>query len=252
MPSPLKQAIALKTISVLYRRHHKDWPLRLVETHPGGGMYDCIGLTVGRFEKFLCNFNLAGSSLVLEEMRPPTRPPYDPKDWESDGDYPTLYMEKAEYKSGPWGSEDFVNLLEARLGLEVGRKPAPATASSVSIGVLAQLAERFSLSSNPPDFRSGYSGDVRKWVADFPEIQAKCDASRDGVDQALVAGRLWRITDSVPKAEESTETRAPVVDLATGRVSVQGEYQGSLWTRYQEGEGVRKLAWWVETLWKGE
>ena len=41
-----------------------------------------------------------------------------------------------------------------------------------------------------------------------------------------------------------------VVDLATGELRRKGRKEGSLWSRYAQGAGIRELAWWVETLWK--
>ena len=80
----LKQAIALQTMAALYRSYHSALPLRLVELHPGGGMYHCLALSTDPSSGTLCMFNLSGSSLKLDragELRPPA---HAPDTWHSD------------------------------------------------------------------------------------------------------------------------------------------------------------------------
>jgi hypothetical protein len=251
-PRSLKQAMAFQTIALLLRRHQGQGKLRLAELHPGGGTYDCLALVGPIGEPSLCIFNLAGSSLLLRPRGRPVPPPDADAAWHDD-----LWCYPPEYLAAG-GAEFFVARIEARLGLTPPKKMPAASPSSVSVSVLAQLAQRFALSAAPPFFRSGWhdsagmeGSSVCPWVADFPKLQARCDAARDDwPKQALAAGRLWGIG-----SEKFFERPDVVIDVATGQVyrtaTSPAAEQGSLWSRYQKGTGIRELAWWVETLWKG-
>ena len=248
LPRSLKQAIALRTISLLMRRHHYKKDLRLVELHPCGGTYDCLALAAGRFKKTLVCFNLPGTGLLLEPLDDgPCPPPQDAlDDWSGDvWRYPEHYFHCR-------GVEGFVDSLERRLGLPQGRKLPQPSASTISVAVLAQLADRFALSSAPPTFRSGWEdssgwsgSSCRSWVGQVPHLLARCDEAENWVEEAAVAGRLWGIG-----SEHWFEEPDAIVDLGTGDVFRSGQRQGSLWARYQNGAGIRKLAWWLEGIWK--
>ncbi|MFT6400509.1 MAG: hypothetical protein ACJAYU_005281 [Bradymonadia bacterium] len=193
LPRSLRQAMALQTMSLLFRRHGKPMNLRLVELHPGGGMYDCLALMAGEFRHTLCMFNLRGSSVLLEASGPP-RPPLDANEaWHDD-----LWRYPREFLAAG-GGLGFADRLSDRLGLPGdGHMPQPSPAS-VSMGVLAELAHRYALSTKAPFFRSGFfdtSGmapsSTRPWVAQFPKIKARCDAAGpDGQAQARIATCLW-------------------------------------------------------------
>lgn len=246
LPRSLKQAMVFQTLTLLYRRHGQRLDLRLFEAHPGGGMYDCLGLSTDA-PSVLCMFNIEGSSLVVHEMGPPN-PPADPPPWWSFGQwrYP-----RAFYAYG--GAAGLADQLVRRLGLSERRLNETSTATSISIAVLAELAKRHALSDNAPHFRSGFcdtsgmaSSAVRSWVAQIPTIQARCDAAGHGTyEAARLANRLWGVCDATNSSPHA------VVDLGNGRVYVDGEEAGSLWSRYVEGAGIRELAWCLEGLWRG-
>jgi hypothetical protein len=248
IPRSLKQAIALRTLSLLLRRHHVAHSLRLFEMHPGGGMYDCLGLILGSCEGSLCLFNLAGTSLSLHQVGPKQPPEGRPREWHDDlWRYPGAYFAAGS-------AEEFVEVLEARLGLGPVKKAPPATPATVSVAVLAELANRYALSRRAPAFRSGWEdtsgmggSGVRAWVADFPTIQARCDAAprEDWTARALAANRLWGV-----QGREETRPKV-VIDVAKGRVFLDAKPVGSVWDRYRKGAGFRDLAWWVEGLWLG-
>lgn len=67
LPRALNQAIALQTLSELLRRYSRTLQMRLVELHPDGGMYDCLGLVSEREMSVICQFHLEGSSLAFNE-----------------------------------------------------------------------------------------------------------------------------------------------------------------------------------------
>jgi len=56
-------AVGWKIVAELFRRHHESASLRLYETHPAGGLYDCLSLFSGSFPggRRLCDFNQASS-----------------------------------------------------------------------------------------------------------------------------------------------------------------------------------------------
>ncbi|MEC9072290.1 MAG: hypothetical protein VX938_07935, partial [Myxococcota bacterium] len=118
--------------------------------------------------------------------------------------------------------------------------------------VLAQLAERYALSRAAPCFRSGWhdssgaaGSGVRSWVVNYPHIQRRCDDADSWIDQALAAGRLMAIC-----GEKGQSKPQVVVDLGSGDVYHSGSLLGSVWNRYQRGEGIRAIAWWLETQWR--
>ncbi len=247
MTRALSQAIAFPTLSRLFRHHGSSLNLRLLETHPGGGMYDCLGLVRGPFEKFFCNFNVEGSSLTLDPVGPP-RPPGEPPDWWYDDiwRYPVAYFEAGT-------TEALADMIAARLGLPADRPAEPPSPSSVSIAVLAELAKRYAMATEAPEFRSGFfdsSGmspsSPRAWVAQVPDVHARMLAAGEGTKEAaLIANRLWGICD-----RGSYEPKI-IVDLATGAVVSGGKAQESLWVRYGKGAGIRELAWSLERHWCG-
>jgi hypothetical protein len=248
LPRSLKQAMALRTLAVLLRRHHAAHPLRLFEIHPAGGMYDCLTLMLGTCEATICTFNLAGSSLLLQPLGPERPPDGCRREWHDDmWRYPGAYFAAGD-------ADAFADVLEARLGLVPVKKAPPPTPATISVAVFAELARRYALSNRAPEFRSGWmdtsgmgGSGLRGWVADFPKIQARCDADggENWPDRAMAANRLWAVKDPW------TEHPRVVLDLAAGRVFERGKPVGSVWERYRKGAGIRELAWWVEGLWRG-
>jgi hypothetical protein len=243
----LKQALVFQTLALLIRRHHASLGLRLMELHPCGGMYDCLALVTAGFEQSLCLLNLAGTGLLLKPLDTPRPPPDADEEWHKEvWEYPREY-----FAAG--GADAFADRLEGRLGLPSGRPLPPASPTTVSVAVLAQLAQRFALSDRAPCFRSGWldtsgmeGSSVRSWVSEFPELMARCEAAEPGSrEPAQLAGRLWGIGPG-----RFFEQPDLVVDLATGELRRKGKKEGSLWSRYAQGAGIRELAWWVETLWK--
>ena len=247
LPRALKQAMTLQTLAVLLRRHHPSLGLRLMELHPCGGMYDCLALVTRKFEQSLCLFNLAGSGLLLEPLGRPRPPEGAEESWhQSVWRYPRAY-----FSSG--GPSELADVLEARLGLPAVSGSLSPSASTISVAVIAQLAQRFALSDKAPYFRSGWldtsgmeGSSVRPWVAEFPELMRRCEeAEPDSMEPARLAGRLWAVG-----SEDHIEQPDLVIDLATGEVRSDGATEGSLWSRYKKGAGIRELAWWLERIWK--
>lgn len=209
-------------------------------------MYDCLGLALGRFESMLCNFNLVGGSLVLSSVGTP-RPPAVRDSWWSDDTwrYPQAFLAAGT-------ADALVDMMVARLGLPEPPSKPGSTPPSVSIAVLAELAKRHALAANAPEFRSGFfdsSGmapsSPRAWIVRVPDVDARVQAANPGtIDAALVANRLWGV------CTEGSDVPHVIVDLSDGAVVQGDEPQGSVWTRYRSGAGIRELAWWLDGLWR--
>ena len=223
MTRSLKLGMALKTLSALHRRHPE---LRLTETHPGGGMYDCLGLHTADFQ-LRCTANLAGTSLALNDAGRPRPPAHPFSGWESDvWRYPEAWFRHD-------GAEGLATALEERLGL-----PSPAvvtaTPATVALGVVAELAGRYALSNVDLQLRSGWHDSsgmggchLRDWVK--PLVSA---AEEDWEARRRIGNGYWQLDRGGPKV---------LLDLKTGRAAAL-----DLWQGYRSGQGIRELAWALE------
>jgi hypothetical protein len=220
-----KLAIALKTLVELLRRHPG---LRLAELHPGGGQYDTLGLWRPGDLHVLCQFNMAGSSLLLSPFSTPR----------AQQDAPVWWGETLWRYPAVWQEFDLVPLLEARLGLPA-KPPAPARPTTVALGVIAELAARHALSERLLELRAGWHDSAG---AEGSHLRAWCP-KREGLgtwqDQARWGTRFWSI--GCPGT-----TPGLVLDLSTGALDDGPD----LWSAYQKGTGVRELAWQVEAAWR--
>ena len=59
------EALSWKLVSELHRRHPKKFTV--IETHPGGGMYDCLCLYAVNESTSIASLNRAGSFQVHDE-----------------------------------------------------------------------------------------------------------------------------------------------------------------------------------------
>ena len=243
----LKRAVAWRTLTEIARRH-PDLPLRLVETHPCGGQYDC--LTMIRLPDYaeVCTFNLAGTGLLLGKPFGRRRP---------GGGFGAAYADDIwRYPQHGLGDDraSLAREIEAWLGFPEG-PPASlrSTAAGLSLGVVAELLDRVALGSRPVDVRNGWldsSGyadvGVRPWAR--PLVVARgVPADAEWVAQRAVAIRFWAL-------DRQTDAERPrvVVDIATSAVWVAGHTAGALAARYSAGTGIRGLAWWLEQAIDGD
>ena len=231
----LKRAIAWHTCVDL-ARHHPTLDLRIFETHPGGGQYDCLtvfreGLTE------VVSFNLAGSSLLLG---PPVGRARD-----RDG------LTQRHPEAGLWrypqaglarDRSELASDIEARLGFP-DRVPPRHTATGLALSVISVLMDRVALGSRPVDARCGwqdgsYGASAAPWATGL--VAAPADAA-PWQDRMRVYGRFW----ALDRAMHSVD-RPVILDLASSAVWLRGVPSGSLLDRFRHGEGVRALAWWLE------
>jgi hypothetical protein len=220
---PWKLAVALKTLTELLRRYGH---LRLIELHPCGGGYDCLGVCDSEMD-VLCQFNLAGTSLLIKPERSPVTMP---EGLETDlWRYPEVWLE-----------HDLAAQLARRTGLPE-RPYRPASPPTVALGVIAEMVGRLAMSDVDVQLRSGWHDSsgmegsfLRDWCPPEPT------GSTDWKTQARWGCRFWSA------GWEATKPGL-VFDLSTGAL-----LDGSLstWTAYRAGEGIRAMAATLEKRWR--
>jgi hypothetical protein len=141
----------------LYRRYPDRF--RILEMHPGGGMYDCLALVNAEGQVTL-SINRAGSLVIAnggDEIRP----------W--DGAWPQALLMSDDPK-------DCVDALCEALGWTIPN-PAPAsTRASVVFRFMAEFLSHTCLARHRWTWRNGYrdtsgpgrSGTAGQWFNDFP------------------------------------------------------------------------------------
>lgn len=224
---PFKQAIATKTLVELMRRHPE---LRLIELHPGGGQYDSLGLWRGDLQ-VMCQFNLAGTSLVVGDLGERS-PRSDKPGWWRDGlwRYPQV-----------WAEHDLLLQMQERLGLQPAQ-PGPPRPHTLALGVVAELCARLSFSEATLTLRAGWCDSsgmggsfLTEWCPPYPGSKDP-NAWRK---QARWGTRFWSIS------HQGGQERL-TLDLKTG--AIQGGMD--LWGLYKRGAGIRELAWQLEKDWR--
>lgn len=222
---PFRLAIAMKTLVELMRRHPE---LRLIELHPGSGLYDCLGLWREELD-VLCHFNLAGSTLAFRHLAPPSTSEDRPTWWRED---PWRYPEM-------WQEHDLVSEIEQRLGL-ASAEPGPARPGTIALGVVAELSARLAFGEQSLRFRSGWNDSTGMdgcYLRDWCPRYLGPDTWKP---KAKWATRFWALSRS-----RSGPMR--MLDLKTG--AIDGGMD--LWAMYQKGAGIRELAWELEGQWRG-
>jgi hypothetical protein len=236
----VKRAVAWRTITEIVR-HHPHLDLRVMETHPCDGQYDCLTLVIGTECATVCSFNLPGTGLSLGE---PLSRPRDLPWWLKDHGHSTLWR----YPQHGLGEERAALALaiEARLGFpDRGPSDAPSTPTGLALGVVAELLDRVALGSRRVDVRSGwhdtsYDVGVRTWARDKPGVCAVPETA-PWPARARAASRFWSLS-----RDKNPEAPAIVIDLALTQVWVRGQPRERLVDRFNAGAGVRALAWWLE------
>jgi hypothetical protein len=240
MRTGLKRAIAWRTLSALIRLH-PTMDLRIVESHPCGGMYDCLTLVLWPSMQHVCSMNLAGSSLALGS---PVGPRRRGRTWGTTPDdtiwrYP-LHGLGDDRDALAVDVSDFLGMPRS----EAGKARSP---SQLALAVIGELLDRTALGSRPVDVRNGWAeGDgwgapnAARWATRLPAVAALA-TDADWQPTCRAAIRYWSL-DRSPQPE----VPAVVVDVASSAVWFRGAAQASLSARFASGAGVRALAWWLE------
>lgn len=241
----VKRAIAWRTLTEIVR-HHPTLDLRVMETHPCDGQYDCLTLVRGPSCTSVCMFNLAGTGLALAG---PLGPPRDLPWWLKEHGEADIWRYPQHGLGEDRGA--LALAIEARLGFPE-RHPGdpPATRTGLALGVIAELLDRVALSARPVDVRCGwfdtpYSVGVRPWAADKPGVGAVPDTA-PWPQRARAAGRFWALDRRGDPVDP-----ALVIDLATTQVWARARPAGWLADRYAAGAGIRAMAWELEGVLDG-
>lgn len=250
----ITEAITWALIADLMRRHEATAGLRVIETHPGGGQYDCrsiVQLSDGHWGNDV-SFNLQSgnascSGAFGEEQRRVEHPIWAGEDqgWDR-----LAYIDavlQAEHRM------QVVNLLEAKLGLPSPSRSPATTRHALSYRVMAEVAKRSILDGpvirweNGREDTSGWepSDPVHTALRRVPEIASlldKADKGRLRSPTDLPGYRYW-IWTLREESHADTEIVAIIdaIDCLLYRLNGKDKPL-DLMNRYNEvGRDVRRL-----------
>lgn len=229
----IKRALAWKTYRTLLD-HHPDLDLFIMETHPGGGQYDCLTLVqLPRFRD-VCWINLVGDSVRFGAPfdRPTPTEPVEPE--------PHVVLALGANPEG------LAQRIEATLGFP-DRRPVARTPRCLALAVIGTLLDRVALGSKEIELRSGWfdtsgmeDSGVRTWAQALPGV-AEVPEHADWRVAARACGRYWSLDRN-----RFSEAPAVIVDVVSGALWLHGVLAKDLPTRFAAGHGVRDLAWTLE------
>jgi hypothetical protein len=148
----VRSGVTWKLVAELIRRHHAQVDLRIYETHPGGGLYDCLSLFAGAFPSgtHLCDFNQASAHLHAFGKVSSPRCNLEDLRWPDGNDYVLAYLRSEDPK-------EVVDQIGSILGLPVsGKVVPPITAPVLAARLIAEIMSRSMLDRFGFDVRSGY------------------------------------------------------------------------------------------------
>lgn len=190
----LNAAIAWRVVAELVRRHQPRFGLRVLETHPGGGQYDCLSLTMaspdGAHRVHLAAFNLGSGRVTVFN---PVGTDGGVEHWRDDF-FAEFSVRSDDPKAG-------VDRTEALLGLPRLRTLPPVGTAARCLRILASVMETQAFAREPLRAESawhdssGMEGSyVAGWLATvFPALAGKAAADTEGVSQARIAARVWKV-----------------------------------------------------------
>lgn len=161
LPYEVLNALAWWIASELIRRHPNV--LRVIETHPGGGMYDCLSIINRETGQGLIDLNRNGRIRIRR---------HDPRRGEGE-----IFVEWIPVLMLGRRRKKFVSSLQEALDLPTHTNALPTHTNSIGVRLLANLANRFSFSNKTWDLRnawldtSGYGeGPQTSWTDQFPKM----------------------------------------------------------------------------------
>lgn len=161
LPYPVVNALAWWVASELIRRHPKD--LRVIETHPGGGMYDCLTLISRDRGLNLIQLNRTGGIQIRYADR-------NNRNQEFYAEWLALLRLGRQRKL-------FIKSIEEALNLPTRSNSLPTHQYSVGARLIANLAGRIAFSNKTWDVRNAMEdtsgvggGPLDKWMASFPQL----------------------------------------------------------------------------------
>ena len=187
LPYPIVNALAWWVTAELIRRHPNT--LRVLETHPGGGQYDCLSL-------FRRDGDHHNPELVVHLNRSGS---ITPNSWfHSDGGGEPDRFNWLDVLAADDRRTHIVEQLEGSEGLGSPKSTPPTNRRSVGPRVLARFAASASLTTRRWDIRNGYldtsgeEGGVNEFVDLFPGITLDPLPSDPGGEPSY---RYWFVLD---------------------------------------------------------
>lgn len=242
----VRAAVSWQVVAELLRRHHKACQLRVLETHPGGGTYDCLSLCYPRcgdvFGGHLVSFNVLSGHLFVWHPYGTPRVRLEQLGWPEGNNYVLAYLAAEDPKT-------VVDSIEALVGLPPEPPQLPPTTPPVLVArIVAGVLKRYLLARHRVEVRCGWfdsSGAggsyVDRWVYEVPGFRDALAAAVAGPwqAQARIAARVWRL-------QRSGSDASVVLEMATGTAYSGGE-QVSLFERYREVGRLLPVVDWVVT-----
>lgn len=190
----LTQAVTWRIIAELFRRHHTNLRLHLIETYAGGGQYDCLSLYLSRkdfIDTLLCHFNLPTSHFHVFDAYQPPRLAESDLAWPDGNDYVQAYLTRDD-------PNDIVDGIEGVLGLPVVYQRSPITPAVLTLQIIAGLMDRLALSHDALWIRCGWydsSGDegsyIRRELQHTFGIKLYLSKRADWKEKVQAASRYW-------------------------------------------------------------
>lgn len=218
----ITEAVTWRLIADLMRRHESTAGLRVIETHPGGGLYDCRTILQPSATDFgpHIDFNLQSGNAHCFGMF---------GTHQADGDQPEPLAYVAQTLQAGHAMQ-VVNRLEKILGISSPQRSPSTTAHALAYLVMAEIAGRAALHGAPVSWRNGRhdssgfqaTDPVRQELRQVPEIAEKLDDLAAGHSPADAAGyRYWIWT--VPASAHLAEQLVAIVDAVDGLFFRLGE-----------------------------
>jgi hypothetical protein len=203
LPYPVKRALAWWIAAELIRRHPDD--IRVIETHPGGGMYDCLSL-YRRYpqDSLVAHMNLVGHITHASWFDDPGG---GTRSGVADARFNWFEVLAAEDRR-----RYVIEALEGVTGFESPGSTPPTTRASIGPRLIARFASAAAFSTRIWHIRnafhdsSGMWSGVNEWVRD---IKGPGFEPRDSDHSGEPHYRYWFVLDHEEQA-------AAVVDIDVG------------------------------------
>lgn len=201
----LIDAVTWKIVAELMRRHCHSSELRVFETHPGGGQYDCLSLRKGYDNlngTHLCDFHAKGIHIHLK-----IGDFHRIFEWRGHDDYISAFLKLQDPKP-------LIDELEKQLQLPdmSSRKIPPTTPPVLIYRIISEILQRYVFAREMLFvecgwYDSSYDCHSRKELLHFPSIRTELERDHLPETRFMVSSRFWLLYP------ESEPERKVVLDL---------------------------------------
>jgi hypothetical protein len=244
------EAVTWTLIADLMRRHEATAGLRVIETHPGGGQYDCRTILQPTATDYgpCIDFNLQSGNAACSGTFG-CRRQVDRPWWAGEDQGPDRLAYVEAVLQAPHRME-VVNLLEAMLGLPSPARSPVTTRHGLAYRLMAEVASRAILGGpgvrweNGREDTSGYGSDdpIRPALRHVPEISRTLDKRDEPATPADSPGyRYWLWTT---RAKDDGRVAIAALDALDGvlyRLDGQSGTMDLMDTYNEVGRNVRRL-----------